>query len=175
MYLPDAELALTGVEELNVFRELNRYVSVLLVEDNPADVTMFKLGLEETRARCRLEIATDGKQAIDLLLHAVKGSVSADVMRPDLILLDLNIPKIGGHEVLRIIRADPRFQSIPVVILTSSRSRSDVVTAYSDGANSYLQKPQTLEDFLDMMRTIEHYWLDLALLPSSGCQIASTC
>jgi chemotaxis family two-component system response regulator Rcp1 len=152
-----------------LYRDLHRVAHVLLVEDNPADVMLLKLGLEETGAACRLQIAIDGQNAIELLRQAAEELTSPEAGLPDLILLDLNLPKLNGHQVLRIIRSDPRFRLIPVVVLTSSISRSDVLSAYGAGANSYLQKPKSLESSLDLLRTIEHYWLELALLPTNGC------
>ena len=140
--------------------------SILLIEDNPGDAMLFKLGLEEARTPCRLDIAADGKEAIDFLLQATKSPSSADMRRPDLIVLDLNLPKISGHQVLQIIRADYRLRSIPVVILSCSSSRFDVQYAYTQGANSYLEKPKTLNELLELVRTIDQYWLNLTLMPS---------
>lgn len=85
---------------------------------------------------------------------------------PDLIFLDLNLPKRSGHELLVFIRADARLRSIPVVILSSSQAPSDILSAYSNGANSYFPKPKDLQATLDLMRTVEHYWLELAWLPT---------
>jgi two-component system, chemotaxis family, response regulator Rcp1 len=144
---------------LSLQRHQNRPVDLLLVEDNPGDVLLLKIGLEGAKATYRLHVAEDGEQAIQLL--------AGELHRPDLILLDLNLPKRTGHEVLKFIKGHKRFQVTPVVVLTSSSSPLDIATAYQFGANSYLQKPTSIDETLDLIRTIEHYWLDLAMLPTN--------
>ncbi len=146
-------------------RESGRLIEVLVVEDNPGDRVLLELGLQESRASYRLHVAEDGEQAIRML---VKGDLFGMAKRPDLILLDLNLPKRSGHEVLEMIRADEKLQLIPVVVLTSSNAPSDIRAAYERGANSYLRKPSNLEDTLDLMQTVQHYWLDLAMLPDGN-------
>jgi chemotaxis family two-component system response regulator Rcp1 len=147
---------------ISVHRTLARPVRLLLVEDNPTDVMLLTIGLKEADAAYTLQVAEDGQKALDLL---TKVDHSAAYNFPDLIFLDLNLPRLSGHDVLARIKADPRLRLIPVVILTSSQARADVTSAYSRGASSYLQKPTTLQETLDLMRTVEHYWLDLAILP----------
>lgn len=146
-----------------MYRNSGRHVRVLLVEDNPADVVLLKYGLEQAEATYDLQVAKDGDEAARIL-----SSISAsNDSRPDLILLDLNLPKRSGHEVLAIVKSDPWLRFIPVVVLTSSAAPSDVLAAYSHGANSYLRKPISLDGALDLIRTVEHYWLNLALLPAT--------
>lgn len=147
-----------------MYRTLGRPVRLLLVEDNPSDVMLLTIGLKEARTAYSLQVAADGEEAVRLL-----GNISSPAAHvfPDLILLDLNLPRLSGHEVLARIKADPRLCLIPVVVLTSSQNRDDVLAAYRRGASSYLQKPRTLDETLDLMRTVEHYWLDLAILPES--------
>jgi CheY-like chemotaxis protein len=135
------------------------------VEDNPADVELLKIGFRNIAGKFILEVATDGEQALERLRPAKhEGSKP----RPDLMLLDLNLPMRSGREVLEIVKADPDLRSMPVVVLTSSKAREDILSSYQSGANSFLQKPSSLDDFLDLVKTIAHYWMDLALLPVSG-------
>jgi two-component system, chemotaxis family, response regulator Rcp1 len=144
-----------------LYRKLGRPVRLLLVEDNPSDVMLVQYGLDEAEATYTLQVAGDGDQAVDILCGL---GASLDSL-PDLIFLDLNLPKRSGHEVLTFIKADDNLRLIPVVVLSSSLSRDDIVKAYSYGANSYLQKPADIDGTLDLLRTVEHYWLDLAVLP----------
>lgn len=146
-----------------LYRQLNRSIRLLLVEDNPSDVMLLQYGLDEAQSTYSLQVAVDGEEAARTLERI---SAAGNGERPDLIFLDLNLPKRDGHELLAIIKTDPRLSSIPVVILSSSEAPSDVLSAYRNGANTYLSKPRSLEDMLDMMRTIEHYWGRFALLPS---------
>ena len=146
-------------------RDLNRPLRLLLVEDNPADAMLVEIGLENTQAPYKLEVAKDGAEAIELLLQIDRDSVSA---RPDLILLDLNLPKVTGHDVLLMIKAHPNLQAIPVIVLSSSSAQSDIITAYRHGANSYLRKRASIEETFDLMGTLHHYWRDFALLPADS-------
>lgn len=123
---------------------------------------LLEYGLQEAGSTYKLQVARDGEEAIDVLRQIS----AARETPPDLILLDLNLPKRSGHEVLAMIKGDPTLRLIPVVILSSSQAPSDIMAAYRQGANSYLQKPSNIEGTLDLMRTVEHYWLDLAFLPS---------
>jgi two-component system, chemotaxis family, response regulator Rcp1 len=143
-------------------QSMTRAVELLLVEDNPGDAALVKEGLREAHAQYEIHVAPDGEEALRFLR---KQGVHQNAQRPDLILLDLNLPRYDGHEVLADIKADPSLRVIPVIILTSSTAPRDIENAYAKGANSYLQKPQTLDQTFDLMKTIEHYWLDFALLP----------
>lgn len=108
--------------------------------------------------RSHLAVARDGEQAIKLL-HG-EGPGTETVLRPALILLDLKLPKMNGIEVLRILRADPRTQSVPIVVLTMSDERKDIAEAYRCGANSYVRKPVNFDQFIESLRQLEQYWLD---------------
>lgn len=125
------------------FSENGRILEILLVEDNPADVTLIQEGLRDAKASHRLSVAVDGEEALQFFRREGK---FAQAPRPDLVLLDLNLPKKLGTEVLCAIKADPALKRIPVLIYTSSLSERDVNTAYECGANSYLRKPKELED-----------------------------
>ncbi len=134
-------------------------VTVLLVEDNPADAHLLRLSLSE-RTRACLEVATDGEQALERLRHR-----SAEGVRPSLVILDLNLPRKDGREVLREMRSDPELRRVPVVILTHSVDPTDVDAAYDEFASCYVVKPMELDAFRDTVASIERFWLGTATLP----------
>lgn len=134
---------------------------ILLVEDSPADARLMKEALREAGYCGELEVMRDGSQAVEWL--QTKGVDLAT--RPDLILLDLNLPKINGHEVLRMIKSDQRLHNIPVIVFSSSQSHRDVQAAYEEGANCYICKPVDLEGTFHVVQAIERFWLRQAQLP----------
>jgi chemotaxis family two-component system response regulator Rcp1 len=144
--------------------ELDRALEILLVEDNAADVRLLQEAIAESGYRCRLHVVTNGEQAVD---YVFRRADFADAPRPDLILLDYNLPRKNGAEVLDELKHNPSVSCIPVVVLTSSRSEQDVNTAYAHGANCYLRKPNTLDQIYDLVHTLGHHWFELAMLPSS--------
>ena len=134
-------------------------VEILLVEDNPNDVELTLHALKKNNIVNRVEIVRDGAEALDYLF-ATGMYADRDInSHPRVILLDLKLPKIDGKEVLRRIKADPRTQTIPVVVVTSSREESDVVESYHLGVNRYIRKPVDFEQFTEAVRTIGMYWL----------------
>ena len=137
-------------------------VEILLVEDNPGDVRLMVEALKETRVPSRLHLAEDGVQAMSFLRR--KG-VHLQSPRPDLVLLDLNLPKKDGREVLAEIKDDPKLRSIPVVVLTTSQAESDVLRSYELHANCYISKPVGLENFIRVIQSIEGFWLETVRLP----------
>jgi len=137
-------------------------VEILLVEDNPGDVRLMTEALKETQVRKRLHLAEDGVQAMSFLRR--KGP-HAGAPRPDLILLDLNLPKKDGREVLAEIKEDPKLKSIPVVVLTTSQSEQDVLRSYQLHANCYISKPVGLENLIAVVQSIEGFWLKTVRLP----------
>jgi len=141
---------------------IGRPIEILLVEDNPADVRMTVEILKETKVRNTLTVAGDGNEALDLLHRTGKYGQAA---RPDLILLDLDLPRKGGKQVLAEIKADPILRRIPVVILTSSKAEEDIVQSYSLYANCYVTKPIGLERFVKVVKSIEDFWLTIVKLP----------
>lgn len=137
-------------------------IEVLLVEDNPADVRLIREGMTVLPSDFKLSIARDGEEALDFLYRR---GIHEFAPRPALILLDLNLPRKDGFEVLEEIKKDSSLKRIPVMVLTSSSSMRDVNNAYDLGANSYLKKAGALDEIYDLMRSIEHYWLRLSVLP----------
>ena len=140
-----------------------RPVEILLVEDNPGDVRLTIEGLNESKVRNNLRVARDGVEAMAFLRRE---SPFPDAIRPDLILLDLNLPRKDGREVLTEIKADPALKTIPVVILTTSRAEQDVLRSYELQANCYISKPVDLEQFITVVRSIEDFWLTIVTLPN---------
>ena len=134
---------------------MNEIVDILLVEDNPNDLELALHALRKNKLANRLEVARDGAEAIDRLL----GEQASGRPVPQLILLDLKLPKIDGLEVLRRVKSDPRTKKIPVVVLTSSREEQDVVESYQIGVNSYIVKPVDFERFTEIVRQLGFYWL----------------
>jgi len=139
-----------------------RNVEILLVEDSPTDVMITCEALQEARLINNIHIVEDGVQATDFL-H--KYGDFADVPRPDLILLDLNLPRKSGIEVLAEIKAEPELRSIPVIVLTTSSAEEDIVRSYNLHANSYVVKPVGFDDFIQAVHSIEHFWFNIVTLP----------
>jgi CheY-like chemotaxis protein len=139
-----------------------RPIEILLVEDNPADVRLTVEILKETKVRNTLTVAADGVEALDMLRRTGRCNHAT---RPDLILLDLNLPKKDGRQVLAEIKADPVLRLIPVVILTSSKVEEDIAKSYSLYANCYVTKPVDLEQFVKVVKSIEDFWLTIVKLP----------
>lgn len=142
---------------------LARAIQILLVEDSPSDAAMTIEALRDGRIMNELTVATDGEMAMAMLRR--QGNYH-DAARPDLIILDLNLPKMDGREVLDIVKNDQDLMAIPVVVLTSSSAESDIVKSYQLHANSYVTKPVGLDAFLAAVRGIEDFWLSVVQLPS---------
>ena len=135
---------------------------ILLAEDNPADVALIEEVFEELELRCELSVAYDGVEAMDFLFH--RGD-HADTPRPDFVLLDLNMPKLSGREVLTAIKNDEELRTLPVIILTSSKADEDIRQCYRDHANCYLAKPGDLDEYLKIVDWIQRFWLSIVELP----------
>lgn len=139
-----------------------RPVELLLVEDNPGDVELTREALEEARVRNRLHVVSDGEEALAFLHREGR---HAGAPRPDLVLLDLNLPRMGGREVLAAIKRSDDLRRIPVVVLTTSEAEKDVLGAYELHANAYIVKPVDLDQFLGVVRSIEGFWLAVVKFP----------
>jgi chemotaxis family two-component system response regulator Rcp1 len=140
-----------------------RPIEVLVVEDSPADARLTEEAFHEVRASNHLNVVNDGIEALDFLRRRGKHSQAP---RPDLILLDLNLPGKRGSEVLEEIKTDPGLRRIPVMMLSSSREDRDMQRAYELHANCYIEKPLDFDHYLDVVRSIEHFWFDIVTLPS---------
>jgi chemotaxis family two-component system response regulator Rcp1 len=138
-------------------------IEILLVEDNPGDVRLTQEALKDAKVSNTLHVVEDGVAAMDFLHR--RGPYK-NQPRPALILLDLNLPKKNGREVLAEIKQDPQLKDIPVVILTTSQSEEDVLRAYTLHANCYISKPVDFVQFTKVIRTIEEFWLTIVVLPS---------
>jgi CheY-like chemotaxis protein len=144
--------------------ENGRSIEILLIEDSPGDVRLTREALKEAKVLNRLSVATDGVEAMEFLRRRGR---HADTPRPDLILLDLNLPKKDGREVLEEIKTDPSLKRIPVVVLTTSRAEEDVIRAYDLHANCYITKPVDFRQFIVVVQSIEDFWLTIVRLPGS--------
>jgi len=140
-------------------------INILLVEDNPGDVRLTKEAFKEARVNNNLHVAGDGVEAMDFLKH--NGNFS-DAPRPDLILLDLNMPRKNGREVLAEIKKDPELMRIPVVVLTMSHAEEDILKSYDLHANCYISKPVDIDRFIEVVSSIEGFWLTIVKLPDEG-------
>jgi CheY-like chemotaxis protein len=139
-----------------------RLVEILLVEDNPGDVRLTQEALKDSKLVNKLHVVGDGDEALAFLR---KQNEHANAPRPDLIVLDLNLPKKSGREVLAEIKEDPDLRRIPVVVLTISTSEGDVLETYDLHANCFITKPIGLEQFVEVVRSIEDFWLSIVRLP----------
>jgi CheY-like chemotaxis protein len=139
-----------------------RPVEILLVEDSPSDTELTVEALKQAKVRNHLSTVEDGMQAMEFLRRQ---GPFAGAPRPDLIMLDLNLPRKNGREVLAEIKADPDLKTIPVVVLTTSRAEQDVLRAYQLSANCYITKPVDFDQFLNVVRSIESFWLFVVTLP----------
>jgi chemotaxis family two-component system response regulator Rcp1 len=145
------------------YSETEKPVDILLVEDNPGDARLAKEALKDSKIRNNLDTVGDGEEAIKYLKKEGK---YANVSRPDLILLDLNLPKKDGREVLKEIKEHEDFKRIPVVILTMSKSEEDILKSYNLHANCYITKPIDLNQFVKVVKSIEDFWLTIVKLPN---------
>ena len=142
-----------------------RPIEILLIEDNPGDVRLTQEALREGRVKNNLSVVQDGIEAMAFLRN---DGEYQDVIMPDLILLDLNLPKMDGWEVLEKIKEDPDLRRIPVVILTTSKAETDIVKTYDLHANCYISKPVNMEQFINVVQSIENFWMEIVNLPPNG-------
>ena len=140
-----------------------RPVEILLVEDNPGDVRLTREAFKEAKVRNSIHVAIDGVEALEFLRR--QGSF-ASAPRPDIVLLDLNLPRKDGREVLAEMKADPELLRIPVVVLTTSKAEEDIARTYQLHANCYIIKPLDFDRFIEVVRTIEGFWLEVVKLPN---------
>ena len=142
--------------------QIERPIEILLVDDNPGDVRLTQEALREGKLRNNLTVAEDGEKALAILGRQDPYAYSP---RPDLVLLDLNLPGRSGREVLAEIKDDPDLKRIPVVVLTTSKAEEDIVKSYDLHANAYITKPVDLDKFMHVVKSIESFWLTVVMLP----------
>ncbi len=141
----------------------SRFAEILLVEDNPGDVRLTLEAFKEGKLANNVNVVGNGVEAMDYLHRRGK---YANAARPDLILLDLNMPKKDGREVLQEVKNDPQLRTIPVIVLTTSAAETDILKSYDLHVNCYIQKPVDYEEFLRVLRHIENFWFSAVILPS---------
>ncbi len=146
----------------SVSSNLLRPVEILLVEDSPADVALTQEALMDSKLKNNLHVVSDGEAAMTFLRRS---GTYASAPRPDLILLDLNLPKKNGREVLAELKSDPSLRLIPVVIMTVSQDEQDIIESYKLNANCYIRKPVNFEEFIQIVKSIEHFWFSIVTLP----------
>lgn len=144
--------------------DMGKPIEILLVEDNPGDARLAVEAMKEAKVRNQMHIVHDGVEAVRFLRNEDEYS---DMPRPDLVFLDLNLPRMNGREVLKFIKEDPDLRSIPVVILTVSRDEEDILRSYEHHANCYVSKPLDLEAFIEVVKGIEHFWFSMVQLPKA--------
>jgi chemotaxis family two-component system response regulator Rcp1 len=140
-----------------------KMLEVLLIEDNPGDVRLLEEAFRELGADIHMQVAKDGAEGLQMIFHPPQAKTG---WHPDIILLDLNLPKVSGHDVLARIKNNPQTCRIPVIILTSSRAEADVRRAYDSHANAYLRKPSSLDGLISAAQHIKSFWMETATLPS---------
>ena len=138
-------------------------IHILLVDDNEGDILLTREALDDARIVNKISIAYDGVDALRFLRKNASGPDT-----PDLILLDINLPRMDGTELLSIIKADPELKRIPVIMLTTSSSEKDILASYDNYANCYITKPVDLDRFMDVVRTIEDFWISIVKLPKTA-------
>jgi CheY-like chemotaxis protein len=144
---------------------MHHQIHILLVDDNEGDILLTREALDDARIINKISIAYDGVEAISFLK---KDPPYRGTEMPDLILLDINLPKMDGTEVLSIIKNDPELRRIPVIMLTTSSAEKDIFASYDNHANCYITKPVDLDRFMDVVRTIENFWISIVKLPKSA-------
>ncbi len=140
-----------------------RTVNILLIEDNEGDILLTKEAFEDAKIQVELNVVVDGKEAIDYL--SKKGKYSNQAL-PDLLLLDINLPKINGHQVLKYIKSSDDLKQLPVIMLTTSSSEKDINLAYNEYVNCFITKPLDISEFMSVVVTIQDFWISIVKLPT---------
>ncbi len=145
--------------------EFKEPISIVVAEDDPDDRILMQRGFEQSRLLNRIYFVMDGEELLDYLYNRGDYSDAEKYPRPGIILLDLNMPKKDGREVLSEIKADPKLKKIPVVVLTTSKLEEDIIRSYDIGASSYITKPVTFDDLISVLKVIRQYWFEIVILP----------
>jgi len=148
--------------------EEHNIIKILLVEDNPDDIDITKRALKEAKVINKLWIVRDGQEALDFLKHEGDYKDLSSSPKPGLILLDINLPKLNGIDVLRAIKKDSNLKRIPVVMLTVSKRDEDIIRSYDNGCNSFIQKPVNFENFVEVVKEVSLYWGLLNIFSPNG-------
>ena len=143
--------------------KVNKPLHILLVEDSEGDIFLIQEAFDEANITVNFSLVNDGRDAIDFLR---KDGEFLDAMTPDIVLLDLNLPKMNGLEVLDIVKRDDQLKQIPVIMLTTSSSPDDIQKSYSSYVNSYIVKPSYFQNFIDIVKSVEDFWLETSTLPN---------
>jgi two-component system, chemotaxis family, response regulator Rcp1 len=151
-----------GLDVLKAGIQSHRPLKLLIIEDNPGDVRLLEEAFQELHANVHIHVARDGAEALEMVMRPPQTETD---WQPDLILLDLNLPKVSGHDVLLRLKSHPQTSLIPVIVLTSSRAESDVRRAYESHANAYLRKPTTLDGLMSAAQDVKNFWMETATLP----------
>lgn len=138
---------------------------ILLADDDPADVLLTRRAFRAAQLQNTLHVVNDGEELLEFLRHEKRYAPPAEAPRPDLVLLDLNMPRMDGREALRELRADPRFENLPVVVLTTSEQEADILRTYDLGANSFVTKPVDLAGLVEVIKALDNYWFEIVTLP----------
>ncbi len=151
-------------------RTARKSITILLAEDDPDDRMLVQDAVIEGRLLNELRCVEDGEELMDYLHHSGKYAGESAAPRPGLILLDLNMPRKDGREALKEIKADPSLRQIPVVVLTTSKAEEDIFRSYDLGANSFVTKPVGFQSLVELMKTLDRYWLEIVELPARGAR-----
>jgi CheY-like chemotaxis protein len=149
-------------------RDSRRRITILLVEDDPGDQELTRRALQDDLVRTDLRVVEDGEDALEYLRREGVYSDPEDSPRPDLMLLDLNMPRMNGRELLKILKDDPDLGRIPVCVLTTSEQEADILRSYDLGCNSYIQKPVEMDQFVNAVQRLGQYWFDVVTLPTAA-------
>ncbi len=140
-------------------------VTILMVDDDSDDCLLAQEAWEEIKTENELRFVHDGQEVLDYVYHHGSYSEPQSSPRPGIILLDLNMPKKNGHEVLKVLKTDPQLHTIPIVVFTTTKNSDEIFRAYQEGANAFMTKPTSFEGFRDTLLAVDHYWLHLVQLP----------
>ena len=149
-------------------RDACRRITILLAEDDPGDQELTRRALQDDLVRADLRMVEDGEEALEYLRREGAYSDPESSPRPDLILLDLNMPRMNGRELLKILKDDPDLCRLPVVVLTTSEQEADILRSYDLGCNSYIQKPVEMDQFVVAVQKLGQYWFDVVTLPTAA-------
>lgn len=149
----------------NLHQQHLKAINILLVEDNEADVKITLRSFKKSIVQSNINVVNDGQEALDYIYGTGKFSDRATYPMPNVILMDLNMPKLTGLQVLEKLKSDPEYKAIPIVMLTSSKNEEDVIKCYQSGANSYIKKPVNYEDFESVTKNFMDYWKNTIILP----------